>query len=271
MLRRARYAAGPSTYRGRTGAAGFKKAPASGRFGHAYGAFRPTTYSGLYKPLPFRGPSAPAAFTSLGAEIKAIDIPSASYLFRVPATASNIILLNGIQTGTGFFNRVGSKVEMKNLHVRGYILNSATATISMGRILIVYDRQPTPAAGLPVISDILQTRDQTGAATTAGSSEINLDNRDRFAILRDYEVYLPPVTNTAGVLTNGPQFDYEGESMAVNIFLKLKGLTTHFKSTSNPTTITDIATGALYACFVNAGSDSTWAATLDFRLRYHDK
>lgn len=209
----------------------------------------------------------PASFFTTGAEIKAIDIPSTDYPFRLPATNSTI-LLNGVQTGAGFFNRVGSRIEMKNLHIRGNVNNKATATSGQGRLIIVYDRQPTGA--LPAISDILQARDQTGAATTATVSEINLDNRDRFTIVRDMQFYLPPCTNTAGVLTNGPQFPgQDDQQFDINTFIKLKGLACHFKSSSNPTTIADIATGALYACFVG-NPDNTWQASVQFRLRYND-
>jgi len=159
---------------------------------------------------------------------------------------------------------------MKNLQVRGLIQPTATGVDTMLRLLVVYDRQPTPAAGLPVISDILQVRDQTGTATTAGTSGINLDNRDRFLILRDYQVFGPSQTYTAGVLTNGPQYPGTDAQHDLNIFIKLKGLGTHYKSTSNPCTIADIATGALYACFVAVNADSAWNASLSFRLRYDD-
>lgn len=210
----------------------------------------------------------PAYFSSSGAEIKAIDIPT-QQAFRLPATNS-CNLLNGVQTGAAFYNRVGSRIEMKNLHIRGQVVVAATATVSMLRLIVVYDRQPTGA--LPIVADVLQSRDQTGAATSSGSSEINLDNRDRFAIVRDMQLYAPPVTYTAGVLTNGPQFPgNDDQQWDINEFIKLRGLITHYKSSSNPTTIADIATGALYAYFVCNGSDNTWQFTGGFRLRYGDK
>lgn len=216
-----------------------------------------------------RSTTLPANFQPTGAEIKAIDIAQTGYAYRLPATASGIVLLNGIQAGTGFFNRVGARIEMKNLHIRGSIINATTAVSDQIRLLVIYDRQPVGA--LPVISDILQSRDQAGTAATTGSSEINLDNRDRFSILRDYECYVPSVTNTAGVLTNGPNFPGMDDSFDVNVFIKLKGLGTHYKSTANPTTIADIATGALYAAFVTNGTDSAWQANVGFRLRFNDK
>lgn len=213
----------------------------------------------------------PAYFSASGAEIKAIDIASASYLFRNVATASNIILLNGVQTGSGFFNRVGSRIEMKSIHIRGQIVNAVTAISGGIRMLLIYDRQPNGA--LPVISDILQSRDQAGTAATSGVSEINLDQRDRFMILRDTKLYTPSVTNTAGVLTNGPQFPGVDSMFDIDQFIKLKGLTTHYSGTANPVTIANINTGGLYAAFLTStgGNDSCWQFTGGYRLRYNDK
>lgn len=217
---------------------------------------------------PYTPRAPPASMYQQGPEIKAIDIPSAAYVLRNPGTASNIILLNGVQTGAGFFNRVGSRIEMKSLHFRGPLTALATGVQTHGRILIVYDRQPTGA--LPVIADILQARDQAGAATTTSVSEINLDNRDRFTIIRDMTFFLPSQTYTAAVLTNGPNYPTDSNDYDINEFVKLKGLTTHFKSSTNPTAIADISTGALYACFVSGGTDSAWNTSMGFRLRYND-
>jgi len=209
----------------------------------------------------------PAFFAAFSSEVKAIDLASAVTNFRGTGTPQ-LLLLNGVQTGAGFFNRVGSRIEMKNLHIRGQIVNVATATTVCCRLLVIYDRQPTGA--LPPVTDLIQARDQTGAATNSAFSEINLDNRDRFQIVRDLQYYCPPVTNTAGVLTNGPSFPASAKNDSdINEFIKLKGLTTHYKSSSNPTTIADIATGALYAVFV-ANIDASWAFQGGFRLRYQD-
>lgn len=217
-----------------------------------------------------RGRALPAFLSGAGGEIKAIDIPFVISPFRAPATATGIILLNGVQTGAGFFNRVGSRIEMKSLHVRGAVVNTATtAATGVARLLIVYDRQPGGA--LPVITDILLNRDQAGATSITGAAEVNLDNRDRWIILRDTEWYIPSCTNTAGVLTNGPQFPGDDDEFDVNLFIPLKGLITHFNSTANPATIANIATGALYAVFVTNATDSTWSIGANYRLRFDDK
>lgn len=210
-----------------------------------------------------------AAFTTAGAEIKAIDIAAANYAFREPGIASNVILLNGVQNGSAFYQRGGSRIEMKNLHIRGQVTNLATSVGTSLRLLIVYDRQPTGA--LPTIATILQSRDQAGTASTSGFSEINLDRRARFSILRDMQFYCPNVTNTAGVLTNGPNFPGDDDqNFDINEFIKLKGLATFYSATAAPTTIVEISTGALYACFVATTTDTTWNCAAAFRLRYDD-
>lgn len=210
----------------------------------------------------------PAAMVGFKPEVKSIDIPFANYPFREPATASSIQLLNGVQVGAGFNTRVGSRIEMKNLHVRGFVNNKATSAVSFGRMLIVYDRQPNGVVF--VIADLLKSRDNVGTAATTGSSEINLDNRDRFIIVRNEQFYFPPVTNTAGVLTNGPSFPGQTERYDVNLFIPLAGLVTLYNGTSNPAVIGDINSGALFAVFVSQTVDNTWQAGLGFRLRYKD-
>jgi len=209
----------------------------------------------------------PASFYPHGCEVKAVDIARAAYLFRSPGSATNVVLLNAIQNGAGFYNRVGSRVEMKNLHIRGVVGLSATATTGNLRLIIVYDRQPTGA--LPTIATLLQSRDQTGASANGSSAEINLENRDRWQIVRDMQWYAPAGTYTAGVVTNQAYPGVSSHTWDVNEFIKLKGLGVHFNSTANPVDITNIATGALYAFFV-ADNDSVYTASVGFRLRYND-
>jgi len=210
----------------------------------------------------------PGSLTSKGHEIKAIDIPNANYSFLTAAAPPALTLLNGIQTGSGFFNRIGSRIEMKSLHVRGVISNIATGVQCLLRMLIFYDRQPNGAA--PAYTTLMQSRDQTGAATTGSVSEINLDQRDRFVMIRDKTWFAPSATNTTGVLTNGPNYPGNDQELDIDMFISLKGLLTHFNATANPATIAEINSGALFVTFVTGGTTATWQASVGFRLRYDD-
>lgn len=199
-------------------------------------------------------------------EIKAVDV-NITQTMNIPGSVT-FQLLNGIQTGAAFYNRVGARVEGKSLHIRGYIRNIATGIDDVGRVLVVYDRQPNGA--FPNITDVIQARDQTGATSNSGVSPVNLDQRDRITILRDYQVYLPSVTNTAGVLTNGPAHQCNGNPLEFSLFIKLKGLITHFKSSSAPTTIADMNTGAIYLVCLCFNDDGKWRLQCTSRYRFND-
>lgn len=230
-------------------------------------AFRAKVVSAVRKQgLPSRANNM-LGMVSRSPELHAIDIPFFSTGFRTIATPPPLFLLNGVQTGAGFFNRVGSRIELINIHVRGIIDIQATTITQYCRMLVVYDRQPNGVA--PLVGDILQARDQAGAVTGNAFVEINLDQRQRYLILRDKEYYIPAVTNTAGVLTNGPNFPSEGPELCVNEFIKMKGLLTQFKSSSNPTTVTDINSGAVYMFFL-AAVDNTARFQGGVRVRFAD-
>jgi len=222
---------------------------------------------------PYNSRSLPASFIPMGSEIKAIDVEPTTLPFTLPSTNTSVILLNGIQTGAGFFNRIGARIEMKSLHIRGWIsplAQGADQTIqpTLIRLLIVYDRQPT--GSIPAISDVLQSRNQAGTPSTSIVSEINLDYRDRFKIIRDFEWYGGAFTTDGD--GNAISVDFPGvdRKWELNEFINLDGLGTHFKSSSNPTTIADISTGALYMIPINSG-DSIWNLNSGYRLRFNDK
>jgi len=208
----------------------------------------------------------PAGFYPARHEIKAVDIANNTYAFRNPGAALSSILCNGLLAGASFYNRVGSRVELRNVHIRGQIQMTATSVTSFLRMILVYDRQPNGA--LFTATDLLQNRDNAGATQTTAYSEINLDNRDRFQIVRDWTWYAPPATYTAGVLTNGPSFPgNEGQDYDVNMFVKLKGLGTQYKASTG--LIGDITTGALVLVMMSS-IDNTWQFQGSIRTRFDD-
>lgn len=213
----------------------------------------------------------PAVLRSSGSEIKAVDIPSFLAAFSVVATPPALYLLNPVQLGAGFYNRVGSKIELKSVHLRGNIRQTLTTTEGSLRLIVVYDRQPNGTA--PALTDILQTRSQTGAATTTSFSEINLDQRDRYVMIRDKTWHAPSATYTAGVQTNGPSYPGTDEEFDINLFIPLNNLVTHYKSTTDPISVADINTGGLYMFCIASASvvEASYTASIAVRLRFGDK
>ncbi len=203
---------------------------------------------------------------TLSTEIKSLDIPRASYALN---TTGSVTPLNLIRAGSSFFNRIGRRIELRSIHMKGTI-NQIRTTNSWDyvRVMIVYDRQTNGA--LPAIADILQSTDQAGTNTTTSFSDINLNNRDRFQVLRDLRICLPSFTLTAGQVTNPGFVDPVSQTFNIKEFKKIKSEITQYKTDSSPADISDIATGGLFLVtlgFQAAGSEG-FDADLEFRLRY---
>lgn len=191
------------------------------------------------------------------AEKKVIDT---YYNATVQADGSNFLLLNGTKPGSQNYDRIGRKISMKSLQVHGKlnVLSNETTTGFCIRMLIVYDKQPNGAS--PTYGDIIKSQDITGATSSTYSDFVNLDNRDRFEIIRDHFIQLGQFTTTPDYAT-GPL------TVPINEYLKLANREVCYNA-GNAGTIGDIQSGALYMFLVadNAGANSD----LSFRVRFTD-
>lgn len=202
-------------------------------------------------------------------EIKYADLASSDDNFFVIGSFAPI-LLNGLTQGAAQQQRIGNKIAMKSIRVRGQVINLLTAVQTYARIIVYYDKQCNGANCLA--GDLLATTTTGLVSASTVFSELNLQNVERFQILRDYTIVLPSVTNTVGVLTN-VGFDSgqtpTGESIFnVDMFIKLKGLQTLYKGATNA--VGDVATGGLFMVCLNHQGVGAWTFRNTERLRYND-
>jgi len=222
-----------------------------------------------------RSPATRGAQTR-GFELKALDVPAqaagADWLLRPLSTTMTIDMLNGIQEGSSFFNRIGRRIHMKSVHVTGHIVESGQTPTNVGeylRILLIYDRQPN--GNFPNATDILQDTGNDGTNFNTSFSKMNLNNVERFAILRDKRIAVPQ--NSLGTAASNTLMIAGGSTQnEINWFVPLKDLETHYKSSTNPAGIGDIATGALFLVCVGNIAAASCAYMLQYnsRLRFTD-
>ena len=176
------------------------------------------------------------------------DLANAAYACD---TTGSITLLNPIPQGATQITRVGKKVMIKHLQLRGLLAANTATTIADTTYLVVYDRRPT--AALPAISDILKN--------TTSSAFSNDDNTGRFRILRRSDAVLSGNSTTP---TTG------NEVRDVTEFIKV-GLPTVYKALGTGA-IADISEGAIYLVTVGSNAAGTTAATLTTasRVRFLD-
>jgi len=172
-----------------------------------------------------------------------VDLASSSYACD---TTGTITLIATIAQGTSVQQRVGKKVMLKSMQMRGLASAGTAATINDIAYLIVYDRRPT--GSLPAITDIL--------SSASSRAQNNDDNTGRFRILKRKDIVLVGNSTTP---TTGR------ESINQDWFLKLNKPEV-FKAAGTGA-IGDIEEGAMYLVTVGSVAAGTGAATLTCTIR----
>jgi len=208
-------------------------------------------------------------------ELKGVDVSLASAnVVTTTGTNANAILLNGITTGSGSFNRVGRKISMKTLRLKGAaIFNMTPSAVGVVpanslRMVVVFDKQPNSGT-IPTWDTIFGITDQLGAETSTVEAPLRYDNMSRFSVLKDKTFDVATVAGnvvSTGLIQQHVHFDE---------FFSLGNRETTYSGQSSPSTIADISTGALYVYF----RANTFAAGANFvdidtdsiaRMRYLD-
>lgn len=192
-------------------------------------------------------------------------------------TNDDALVLNLVQQGAGSWNRVGRKINLTSIRLRGTVVwASAPATTSGDlnsntlRMVVVWDKQPSGAA-IPTFDTVFGLTAQDGTEGTTFLAPIKYDNMDRFSVLRDCQMdFSAQVYNGGGGTTN-----ISRQEAKFDEFIKLGGREVVFLGQSQPMTIADISTGGLYVYF-RANNDAAGQNQLAIdadsfaRLRYTD-
>lgn len=214
-------------------------------------------------------------------EIKSVDVATATSNY---GSLGIFTALNIPVEGAAFYNRIGRRIQMKSLHFNGFIIptlsNANAVTTTYARTMIVYDRQANGAA--PALADLILAYTSAGATSSQTLDGLNMNNRDRFQILMDEKVCLPPLgingaTAASTAFTSvdiNQNAQHAGGRININRFLKLRGLETHYKASAG--TIGDIATGALLLFTLSTdagnggGANTAYEVQYTARLKFYD-
>lgn len=219
-----------------------------------------TAYQGSMVPLRTGG------YRPNRVERKVNDIQTTSYAVN---TTGSVTLLALPRVGADFNQRVGRKVTVKSVYIRGiggteWAVTGGTAGTSLSvpsqlhRMMIVFDLQPNGAA--PAITDILL---EANAA-----SQLNLDNRDRFKIFCDK-------TWTVGAIATSnatPESSIcDPQQYQIKKYKKINA--EMIFNATNGGSIADITSGALYMVWIGTnatGANTDGTAKVSTRVRYVD-
>jgi len=235
------------------------------------------------RPLPgsFRARAQPAggmiAAVRRAAESKGFDTGlGIAQVVSTTNTNGDCFVLNLCQQGAGSWNRIGRKINLQSVRLRGIaqfnfapVATTAALNSNTLRMVLVWDKQPSGGA-IPAFDTIFGTTAQDGTESTTFLNPIKFDNMDRFSVLKDWvyseKPYAALSSGTQNAVTVQVPFDE---------YVKLGGREVVFQGQSNPMTIADISTGALYVFFrVETNTSTTSYVAIDntafARLRYTD-
>jgi len=171
-------------------------------------------------------------------------------------TTGAIILLNTVPAGTGQSARIGKRIKMKSIQLRGFAFPGSNQAVLKVAWMIVYDRRP--AGALPTLSDILE-----GGANSLNF--LNDANSNRFKIVKRWDSVMSATTTTA--LDDVSYWDQD-------CYVKIpeQYAYTSYKALGTGA-IADIDEGAFYFVTVGSGVPGTTAPNVraGFRIRYYDQ
>jgi len=238
-----------------------------------------TIVSRPWKKTKYNIPSNSPALTNriikyIPGEMKGMDTDlSMTSIVGTTNNNSNIVVLNLIQQGNGAWNRVGRKTHLSSVRIKGAVTFTTQPVLATGvanapsvRWCLVWDKQPSGNA-IPSFDTIFGITAQDGTESCPDvTCPLKYDNMDRFVLIKDS--YLTAPCNPSFSIGSGPSISV---NVGVDEYIKLPNLESVYSGQSNPMTIADISTGALY--FV-ARSQLVTASSITIdaiaRLRYKD-
>jgi len=220
-------------------------------------------------------------------EYKYYDTILTSISLSTFALGGYVKQLNPITLGTTAVNRVGNVLKMKTLHFQAFITphtNPSTVPLypNVLRFLIVYDAQPNNASLAPTLDQVLQTYNSLGQQETTIFTGVNIGNRARFTILRDFkratgriDYDTDLITPLGGISTpangcgGGMGSEKSGQVFLIDDFIQIN-MPTVYKNT-NVGDLTDVSTGSLLFYAFSGQQSGNWGLTYSTRLTFKEE
>jgi len=185
-------------------------------------------------------------------ELKGVDqrLTVAGPIIATTATSADSFVLNLIQEGSGSENRIGRKINLQSLRLKGLCeLTMDNAATTGGliptpvRMVVVWDKQPSGSQ--PAFSTIFGIQDQTGTVSSDVFDPLKYTVTDRFQVLRDVIWTFNPMLDNV----NGGTTDAVVYHKVFDEFINLKGKQSVYGASSSPSVVGDIQSGGLYVYF----------------------
>lgn len=182
-------------------------------------------------------------------EVKGVDILlTQSPVINTTNDGTGSVVLNLIPPGSGSWNRIGRKAQLRSVRLRGncqFVSIPGSAGVVVGnwvRMIVVWDKQPSGSQ--PSFDAIFGYTPQSGTEATTLLAPLRYDNMERFTVLKD-SMIVPVDTLAAGIVTSGSIT----QVVPFDCYIPLKDRECVYSGQTATQTIADISSGGLYVYF----------------------
>ena len=199
-------------------------------------------------------------------EKKVSDLAVATYQAN---TTGAFTLLHVPTLGTDYTNRIGRKTLAKSIYIRGRVTTEVAAAAGgttksvegqLVRLIVFVDLQPNANNPAIAVTDILNTADP--------ASQLNLNNRDRFRILKDKQWCFDPY-----IVSTATNFYASASRQVYPVKIFKKCMVESVFNGTNGGSIADLNSGAIYMLTIGsaaAGTNTDANLIVSTRVRYVD-
>lgn len=217
-------------------------------------------------------------------EYKYFDNNIATVSIPTATVGADVGWLNQCYPGNWSVNRVGNKIIMKSIHIQGILTVTGGPTTpvipNIIRMALIYDKQPNATGQLPLAGDVFQSINGLGATEVSVFSGVNISNRARFIILRDYKRLTPrieydgttPIFELSQNGALGQGSEKSGQTFFIDDYIKLN-LPVAYKvnGSTTPNDYTNIETGALLLMCYSGGQSGNWVFSHSSRVVFKEE
>jgi len=179
------------------------------------------------------------------------------------SSTATFVCLNGTLEGSGAYNRIGRRINLRSLYLNGRFgpeasITAARAAPTYIRAMVVYDLATNGST--PTLANLLQSETNAGASSNTVFSGNNMSNRGRFQILMDERFVMPTITSAVVPLSD--------QNMLVQRYIQLRDKVTEYKASTGADT--DITIGGLYLVLLSDDTPAYWNFKWSSRVKFRE-
>jgi len=202
---------------------------------------------------------------ALNRERKFLDTIVTTLPFDSDNLATSTVALNVVPIGDSTNTRIGKKISLKAVQIKGAISCGEESNVSAS-LLLVYDRNPNQQAALPLPADVL-------TITSLASGGAGLTNRDwseRFKIVRRWDYVVTSGDSATHAYAAG--YPAGGSVIPVDEYVDLKGRVTEWTAGNSTGAVAAMVKGSLFLLAIanNANGPQTPTFSGATRIDYED-